>query len=135
LCHDRPMGRAEGPPADRLRPATHDHAAGHTTSRGRPALRGHDADHFPDESAFRSPGITGAAPVFATGVRQSPWPAAAQPDQTEDAADDPAPPTPAPQPDQTQAAAQSDTKSAPGADMTIRARADRRAGAHVRSLL
>ena len=57
LCHDRPTGRAEGPPADRLRPVTHDHAADHTTSRGRPALRRHDADHFPDESAFRPSGI------------------------------------------------------------------------------
>ena len=34
LCHGRPTGRAEGPPEDRLRPATRDFAAGSERRRG-----------------------------------------------------------------------------------------------------
>jgi hypothetical protein len=63
-----------------------------------------------------------AAPVFAVGTRQSPRPAAAQPDRTEGAAHDPAPATSAPQPDQTQAAAQ-DPAPAPQSDAFARAEA------------
>ncbi len=41
-CHGRPTGRAEGPPEDRLRPATHDFAGGNCKSRGWPGQTGHD---------------------------------------------------------------------------------------------